>query len=144
MSVENVRIPLRHWIEMFNEGKFESKDVMVQIDAGWYDWFCKDTSLANKTKTMGQVIKQLKDTGKVNLDESFVWFKNNCPLSYPLYDDFKIANIKDGETRFIVQFDSPWVNKKYSVLSVDDFFDEIIFETDSRRELVKWFNNENI
>ena len=42
----------------------ESADKRVQIDAGWYDWFCKDTSLVNKTKRMGNIIKQIKPGGK--------------------------------------------------------------------------------
>ena len=51
--------PLNQWIKAFNEGKFDSKDTKVQIEAGWYDWFCKDTSLANKTMKMGNIIKQI-------------------------------------------------------------------------------------
>ena len=89
---------------------------------------------------MGNIIKQIKDGGRVNLDESFVWFKNNCPMSGPLYDDFRIANINDDATQLIVQLDSPWENEIYTVYSADDFFDEVVFETDSSRELVKWLN----
>ena len=51
-------ITLRTWIERFNNGDFETKDVATQIEAGWYDWFCKDSSLANKTKRMGNISKQ--------------------------------------------------------------------------------------
>jgi uncharacterized protein (DUF1786 family) len=49
---------LKDFIERFKQGDFESKDVHTQIEAGWYDWFCKDESLANKTKRMGNNIKQ--------------------------------------------------------------------------------------
>lgn len=136
------RIPLRTWIQRFNNNEFESLDVKVQIDAGWYDWFCRDTSLRNKTKKMGNIIKQIKDGGKVNLDESYVWFKNNCPMSGPLYDDFRIANIHDGATQLVVQLDSPWEDAKYTVYSVDDFFDKPVLLTNSSRELVKWLNGE--
>ena len=136
------RIPLRTWIQRFNNNEFESLDVKVQIEAGWYDWFCRDTSLRNKTKKMGNIIKQIKDGGKVNLDESYVWFKNNCPMSGPLYDDFRIANIHDGATQLIVQLDSPWEDAKYTVYSVDDFFDKPVLLTNSSRELVKWLNGE--
>ena len=142
MSLRENRITIKQWVEKFNLGEFESRDVKIQINAGWYDWFCKDTSLANKTKTMGQVIKQLKPNGKVDLDKSFIWFKNNCPLNHPLYDDFRIAKIENGETEYIVQTNSPWETKKYTVYGVIDFFNQPVFETDSRRELVKWFNNE--
>ena len=40
--------------------------------------FCRDTSLKNKTKKMGNIIKQIKRCGRVNLAETYVWFKNNC------------------------------------------------------------------
>ena len=136
------RIPLRTWIQRFNNNEFESLDVKVQIEAGWYDWFCRDTSLRNKTKKMGNIIKQIKDGGKVNLDESYVWFKNNCPMSGPLYDDFRIANIHDGATQLVIQIDSPWEDDKYAVYSVDDFFDKPVLLTNSSRELVKWLNGE--
>lgn len=71
------RIPLNIWIERFKNAEFENENTKVQIEAGWYDWFCRDTSLKNKTKKMGNIIKQIKDGGKINLNETFVWFKNN-------------------------------------------------------------------
>lgn len=83
------------------------KTLKFKIEAGWYDWFCRDTSLKNKTKKMGNIIKQIKVGGRVNLAETYVWFKNNCPMSGPLYDDFRIANIKDGATQLVIQIDSP-------------------------------------
>jgi hypothetical protein len=136
------RTPLMTWIRNFKLGLFDNSDRMTQFDAGWYYWFCRDTSLSNKTKKMGQIIKQFKVEGKVNSDKTYVWFKNNCPINHPLYDDFRIANINDNATQLIVQLDSPWESKKYTVYSVDDFFDKPVFETDSSRTLVKWLNNE--
>ncbi len=134
------RISLKTWIERFNNNEFENENTNVQIEAGWYDWFCRDTSLKNKTKKMGQIIKQIKDGGKVDLNNMYVWFKNNCPMSGPLYDDFRIANINDGATQLLVQLDSPWEDTKYVVYSVDDFFDKPVLLTNSSRELVKWLN----
>ena len=136
------RISLKTWIERFNNNEFENENTNVQIEAGWYDWFCRDTSLKNKTKKMGQIIKQIKDGGKVDLNNMYVWFKNNCPMSGPLYDDFRIANINDGATQLLVQLDSPWEDTKYVVYSVDDFFDKPVLLTNSSRELVKWLNGE--
>ncbi|MDY0139921.1 MAG: hypothetical protein RBR50_09480 [Candidatus Izemoplasmatales bacterium] len=136
------RMALKTWIHRFNDNEFESLDVKIQIDAGWYDWFCRDTSLKNKTKKMGNIIKQIKDDGKVDLNNMYVWFKNNCPINGPLYDDFRIANISDGATQLIVQLDSPWEDAKYTVYSVDDFFDKPVLLTNSSRVLVKWLNGE--
>ncbi len=135
-------IPLRTWIQRFNNNEFESLDVKVQIEAGWYDWFCRDESLKNKTKKMGNIIKQIKNDGKVDLNNTYVWFKNNCPMNGPLFDDFRIANINDRATQLVIQIGSPWENEKYAVYSVDDFFDKPVLLTNSSRELVKWLNGE--
>ena len=131
---------LNQWIKAFNEGKFDSKDTKVQIEAGWYDWFCKDSSLANKTKKMGNIIKQIKPGGKVDLETSYVWFKNNCPLNGPLYDEFRIADIENNNNLFVVQIDCVWNDSKYTVYERLDGFDKPAFKTNSSRELVKWFN----
>jgi len=132
--------PLNQWIKAFNEGKFDSKDTKVQIEAGWYDWFCKDTSLANKTKKMGNIIKQIKPGGKVDLETSYVWFKNNCPLNGPLYDDFRIADIETNNNLIVVQIDCTWNESKYTVYERLDGLEKPVFKSNSSRELVKWFN----
>ena len=141
----NDRIALCHWIEAFIDGYYESADVKTQILAGWYDWFCKDSSLVNKTKRMGAIIKQVKSGGKVNLKDWYVWFKNNCPLNGPLYDDFRFAHLETGNVMFTIQIDCCWNKNKYAVYgrTPDGNFhsDEPLFATDSSRELVKWLNS---
>jgi hypothetical protein len=72
------QIKLSEWIQRFKSGEFEKPDTTTQINAGWFDWFCRDTSLANKTKKMGNIIKQIKAGGKVDLETSYVWFKNTA------------------------------------------------------------------
>lgn len=133
-------VTLREWIKNFNYGKYLDKDVAIQINAGWYDWFCSDTSLMNKTKKMGNIIKQLKEDGKVNLDETYVWFKNNCPLSGPLFDDFRIASLLSDEVLYTVQINSPWEKDTYTVYGSINEFKKPLFQTKSSKELVKWLN----
>ena len=134
------QLPLKDWIHEFNKGNFDSPDKMIQIKAGWYDWFCKDTSLKNKTKRMANIIKQIKPGGKVDLETSYVWFKNNCPLHGPLYDDFRITSIETNNTLILVQIDCVWNDEKYTVYERLDGFDKPVFKTNSTRALVKWFN----
>ena len=139
------RLRLFRWIDEFMEGNFDDADVRTQILAGWYDWFCKDSSLANKTKKMGNIIKQVKSGGKVDIENWYVWFKNNCPLNGPLYDDFRFAELETGNVMFTIQIDCCWNKSKYAVYgrTPDGEFhsDKPLFETNSSRELVKWLNS---
>lgn len=139
------RISIKEWINRFLSREFDSQDVRVQIQAGWYDWFCKDSSLANKTKKMGNIVRQIKSGGKVNLDNWYVWFKNNCPLNGPLYDDFRFAKLDTGDVQMTIQINCCWNKHRYSVWGrrgEDKEFEHEnpLFETDSLKDLVKWFN----
>jgi hypothetical protein len=93
---------LRQFIDRFNAGAFISRDVKTQCEAGWYDWFCRDTSLANKTKALAPKVKQLAGSTKVNMDTMYVFFKNNCPMSGPLYDDFRFCDLETGDVIYTV------------------------------------------
>lgn len=144
------RISIKEWIDKFLSGEFDKKDsfsedIKTQIQAGWYDWFCKDSSLANKTKKMGNIVRQVKRGGKVNLDDWYVWFKNNCPLNGPLYDDFRFAKLDTGDVQMTIQINCCWNKHRYSVWGrrgEDKEFEHEnpLFETDSLKDLVKWFN----
>lgn len=136
---------LRQWISEFIGGAYDPSDRKTQIEAGWWDWFCKDSSLRNKTYKMGNIIKQIKEGGKVDLDRTYVFFKNNCPLNGPLYDDFRICSLENGNVLFTVQIDCCWNNKKYAVYGRtpdgEGHWEHPLFETDSSKELVKWLNS---
>ena len=139
------RLSISEWITAFLNGEFESNDVHTQIKAQWFDWFCKDSSLANKTIKMGNIIKDINSGGKVNLKGWYPWFKNNCPLNGPLYDDFRFADIETGDVMFTIQIDCCWNEHKYSVYGRTPdgvgHWEEPLFETDSVKELKKWLNS---
>lgn len=139
------KMNVSRWIDEFNEGNFADADIKVQILAGWYDWFCKDSSLVNKTKRMGNIIKKVKDGGKVNMADWYIWFKNNCPLNGPLYDDFRFADIETGEVQFTIQIDCCWNLRKFVVWGRKEpgapfNSEKPLFESDSAKELVEWLN----
>ena len=65
---------------------------------------------------MGNIIKEIKND--FILDNYYVWFKNNAPCCYPLYDDFRFEPLdKDKRERdekvrsklyFVVQCGHPY------------------------------------
>ena len=69
----------------------------------FYDWFCKDSSLQRKSwNLMKQVKTFLKHNPDIDLLTHYVFFKNNCPMSGPLYDDFRICNVETGDVVYTV------------------------------------------
>ena len=97
-------ISIRQWIENYNSSKYDSQDVKVQCEAGWYDWFCRNESLCGKTKRLAPKVKQLAKSSKVDVDNWYVWFKNNCPVFGSLYDDIRFADIKTGDVIYTIAF----------------------------------------
>lgn len=96
------RMTIKEYLERFDKGDFNSENVDVQIKAGWYDWFCKDSSLQNKTCQLTKKLKQLVASSKINVETSYVFFKNNCPMVGRLYDDFRICDMKTGNVIYTV------------------------------------------
>ena len=96
------RIPLDLWIRNFDEGRYDDPALRVQIEAGWYDWFCKDTSLASRLARLAPKVKQIAKSPKIDPTKTYVWFKNNCPMVGGLYDDFRIANLATGYTEYCI------------------------------------------
>jgi hypothetical protein len=96
---------LEEQITAFMSGEFDSKDKSTQCRAGWYDWFCRDSSLQAKTEKLYrkviQVARLLKSHG-FSLKDHYVFFKNNCPGMGKLYDSFSICEIGSGDVKFFV------------------------------------------
>lgn len=137
------KITVREWINNFNDGHYDSGDIHNQCDAGWYDWFCKDSSLKNKTAKMGKIIRGI--TNGTILDEMYVFFKNNCPADdNGLYDQFKFCDINGPqEVQYAISIDCGWYRSKYVVFG-EGQWNEPIFECGDARELRDWFNRRPI
>lgn len=134
-------ISVREWQVAFNNGEFDAADLDTQIDAGWYDWFCKNTSLKNKTKKMGNIVKKVKDGGRINLNTSYVWFKNCCPVVSRLYDTIRFADIETGNVLYTICIDDDRSEFKYEVWGRDNNFNSMLAGFDKQKELVDWLNN---
>lgn len=139
----NKDLNLRDWLSAFKEGQFNSKDTNIQIEAGWYDWFCKDESLAGKTAKLGAKLKQIVDSPKLKPEEQYVFFKNNCPMNGSLYDDFRICDIESGDVIFCIVPRSGHrsLNGLGEVWGKENGFKEALFQG-TWKEIKEWFNKE--
>jgi hypothetical protein len=98
-----MKTTLRQQLEAFENGVF--LDSNGSKDSGcfvFYDWFCRDSSLKNKSIELFKQVKLFVKMKDVDLDSTYVFFKNNCPVGGSLYDDFRIVDIKEGTVQFTV------------------------------------------
>lgn len=98
-----MKTTLRQQLEAFENGVFLDSD--GQEDSGcfvFFDWFCKDSSLKRKAESLFKKTKIFVKMKDVDLDSTYVFFKNNCPLAGPTYDDFRICDIESGNVIFTV------------------------------------------
>ena len=101
---------LREWRNRYNAGDFNSADRGVQIGAGWFDWFCPDSELPTRLAELAKPLLRIKDGGKVDLDSTYVMFKNNLTGDGKMYDDLRICN-RDGSL-FVCTVNEPAVRYK--------------------------------
>ena len=133
-------ISVRTWQERFRAGDFSSRDRAVQCEAGWYDWFCRDDALAGRLKKISGVVLGITDP--FILDNYYVWFKNNCPLDGPLYDDVRFEPLtgeRDGKY-FVVSLYSPHERMKWALITERYGYDAPEFECGNVRDMVKYIN----
>ena len=134
-------LSVRQWQEQFRAGAFERSDHTTQCAAGWYDWFCQDSALARRLKKIGRVVMGITDP--FILDNYYVWFKNNCPLSGPLYDDARFVPLSGerGGKYFVVALDSPHERFKWALVTERYGFDAPEFDCRDIREMIKYINS---
>ena len=131
---------VRQWQERFRAGDFSSKDRAVQCEAGWYDWFCQDDALAGRLQKLSKVVMGITDP--YILDHYYVWFKNNCPLSGPLYDDVRFEPLHgDRNGRyFVVIRDSPHQTHKWTIYTERHGFEQPEFTCANVRDMLRHIN----
>ena len=98
------RKTVNEFVTLYNAGKFDSPDMDTQIEAGWYDWFCKDSSLVRRLKPLANMVKAIAKSDRFDASKSYVFFKNNCPMVGSTYDSFSICDIETGDVLFWIGF----------------------------------------
>jgi hypothetical protein len=90
---------LSEWVGKWESNEF-NRSVDSMIDAGWWDWFCKDSSLYNRTKKLVPLIKVLSGSPLINQEKVYISFKNNCPLIGTTYDSIAVIDKKTDDVLY--------------------------------------------
>lgn len=122
---------LTTFVERFNKGDFNSPDRSVQCEAGWYDWFCDDSSLQKKTMKLGKKVTGIVNSKRFDKETSYVFFKNWSSNA----DQFSICDIESGDVMFCVLHYS----NRWEVYDATIGFDEPIVNG-TWRDVAKYFN----
>ena len=135
-------LSVRQWQDLFRSGAFQDRSRETQIRAGWYDWFCADSALAGRLQRIGRVVMGI--TEPAILDNYYVWFKNNCPLDGPLYDDVRFEPVEGDRCGryFMVSQDCPYEKQKWTLYTERGGFQEPEFGCQSVREMEKYLDSQ--
>ena len=97
-----MRTTLTQQLAAFEQGIFIDSDGSEDECYNFYDWFCKDTALKAKSEKLFRMVKRWVKQRNTDTDKVYVFFKNNCPMNGPLYDDFRICDIETGDVIWTV------------------------------------------
>ena len=134
-------INLKQQLEAFNNnGQIMDSEGEIDKCYNFYDWFCEDWELKNKAIELYQKVNQIKNSKKINLETTYVFFKNNFVNA--LYDDFRICDIKTGKVIYTVMPFGPYMKGDYvaNVYGRENDFDEPLVEG-KWNDVVNFFNN---
>jgi hypothetical protein len=93
----NKQHTLRQQLESFERNEWVGSHCFY-----FYDWFCKKTSLERKAKSLMPKVRKFIAKMNIDIDKTYVFFKNNCPGYGSLYDDFRICDIESGDVIYTV------------------------------------------
>ena len=131
-------------IKNFDTGKYSASDVSTQISAGWFDWFCTDKGLEEKTAKLYRYLKYIINSPRITKykhENLYVFFKNNCPMNGRLYDDFRICDIKTKNVIYTIVPRSGHhsANGLGEVWGAENKFEKALF-IGSWKEIKNYFN----
>lgn len=61
-------------------------------------------------------------------------------MNGPLYDDFRIADVKTGDTLYTTKIKSPYEENIYAIYGIDNNFTEALISTNKRKDIIEFLN----
>lgn len=99
----------------------------------WYDWWCEERWLRIKSEKLMKALLDIVNSPKFDKNETYVFFKNNCPMVGKLYDDFRICDINTYNVLYTVTNE----NRKWQVYCEGHWREPII--EGSWNKVKAWF-----
>lgn len=109
-------LSIRQWQELYQAGAFDSKDVIIQRQAGWWDWHCHWDALAGRLKRIAPVVTGIKEP--MLLDNYSIWFANvRSPGRKAVYDhvQFEPMGTERSGKIFRIEFGNPNQPEKWAL-----------------------------
>lgn len=101
-----MKITTKIQLENFKNNKIIDSQGNENDYYNFYDWFCADSSLKNKSIKLFKKLEQLSKTKKFDIEKTYCFFKNNCPIVGGivggLYDDLRICDINTGDIIYTI------------------------------------------
>lgn len=95
-------VNLKTQLESFANGIYLDSDGTESNCFNFYDWFCEDSELEDKSNELFTETGIFVDKFGIDTDNHYVFFKNNCPMSGDLYDSFSICEVESGDVVYWV------------------------------------------
>lgn len=95
-------------VSLADQFNAQANGLILDADGGqsdcfnFYDWFCKDSSLRRKAWTLIKQTQRFVKEYNIDILDHYVFFKNNCPMNGPLYDDFRICDRRTQDVVYTV------------------------------------------
>jgi hypothetical protein len=111
---------------------------------GFRDWFCNDSSLKNKAKTLVSRLRAiLKNNKRFNPDTTYVVFNNNLECrSGNLHDNIQIYDIESDDCLYSITPRDPSNDNNASVWSFENDFESATI-IGAWNEIKRFFANQH-
>lgn len=129
---------VKTWVKNWKAGKYRTAEENYQGNAGWYDWFCDKSALAGRLARMATTVCAIAESKRFNGASDYVWFKNNCPIGAPLYDDFRISDRKTGVNLYVVKFSIATEGHPCAVYTFTNGYEEPV-AYGTTKQVIAWF-----